>query len=177
LNQFLDLIKQPGPDIPRDAQDETSTDPNAKHDLTLSLVDGSIPALNQTMHTAADSSDNIWHVRAGTFTFRVDSKFALSSVSVNTDSVHSPYSVYATPMWISDPITSHMEITVNTQTEPGFDWQFTPVVKMMPSAIWAPCKAFLDLSLPLLLTSAIIPHLYSPSFPLRATCSASLPET
>jgi hypothetical protein len=140
IDQFVQLLQQPGGQTPPDSLNMA----NSQYDLSVTLVNGSIPELNQQMHNADGDADHVWHVRAGQFQFRVDTKFAYSEASIHNQTMDpSPYPVYSNPMWISKdtgPIKSDLTVDISGITEPGYDWQYAPQIKMMPSALWGACK-------------------------------------
>jgi hypothetical protein len=89
------LIREVEPATPKYPLDMVPSAKDTRHELMLSFEDGTIPELHENMHIAVDDKTHTWHVRAGIFKFRVESKFALSHFAVN-DLFHS---VQQWPHW------------------------------------------------------------------------------
>ncbi|KIV83365.1 hypothetical protein PV11_05397 [Exophiala sideris] len=107
--------------------------------LLYNVQTGGVPSKGQI----ASKQITKWYVRAGTFTFRVQTRFACTKASCNNESAVlngsdlTNDSVYSTPMHVSDPITSELTVTItpNTSSNP---WRLTPVMKDVPKALWGP---------------------------------------
>lgn len=139
MPEFLNMLD--GPAMGSNAKKDTRATTDVKY-ITVTIQDGAIPELNDSMQNSAEDASDVWHVRAGTFQFRAETKFATSHIDVTSQStMHSPYPVYSRPMQTKDgdKMYSQLVVSISTQTEPGFGWNVTPIEKQMPSGCWGSC--------------------------------------
>lgn len=140
---FLGLLRQVN-------QQDPSGSPSAGPDsaLILGVQTGNVPSKG----TIQSKQLTQWFVRAGTFTFRTQTRLACTTASCNktTNAASSinasgftTDSVYSTPMHVSQPITSELAVTVTPGTVNP--WRLTPVMKNVPQAVWAQCRSLYPL--------------------------------
>ncbi|KAH8797908.1 hypothetical protein F5884DRAFT_758905 [Xylogone sp. PMI_703] len=149
---FLALVKQPGPST----TDITKSNPNL---LLIVIEQGSVD--EKTVNGAKITGDK-WYVRAGSFKFRVESKFALSQTrcgdgtkSIEEDDPNTklnPNPIYARPMRKDVALTSTLDVeitfdttassvtgtvpVVNPAADDNSPWNLLPLMKKVPKAIW-----------------------------------------
>lgn len=141
IDEFCDLLMRQAAPQPK-ASTPTS---NSFHVLTLET--GLVPS--QKSNSAHVEELAPWNVRAGTFTFRVHSHFAIQSSILNkgtsqnqSNEVTSQKQIYSKPMKLSQHLDSEMLITVARTDEdknPLRAFRLVPIIQTVPSAIWEQC--------------------------------------
>lgn len=144
-DSFWDMICQVN------AQDPTSSNtagPNAK--LVHALQAGAVPSKGQVQTKRLGTVD-LWLIRAGSFSFEVQSRFPLTRAVVNdtekasrSELLATDYTkdnIYSKPMQISDPC----ELFVTIEGVPDAfrlkpKMKSLPRMKSLPKAIWGACK-------------------------------------
>lgn len=128
LAEFYKLVLQSGPPA-AGGSDTTNPQPHI-----FGCQSGLIPGPQKT------PPDDIWNVRAGSFSFLISCRFAIGSAALNATSVNEDTAIYAKPMRLVKPVKSTMDIVITTDGEPAV-WKMTKVVKPVPNALWGICKS------------------------------------
>ncbi|KAL0631498.1 hypothetical protein Q9L58_009635 [Maublancomyces gigas] len=136
---FGDKCSIPKALTPKEFMDMLSHPPSGEQSgpqIQLSVISGLVPSKSGNN----DKDITPWQVRAGTFTFAVQSKFPFTGMQYGVSGETTKFNteIYAKPMHISDPVKSTITITVvntTTGTEiPGF------IIKegyeRLPSSVW-----------------------------------------
>ena len=162
---FQALVMQPGPgDTPAPTTSTNTTSEANPNMVVVALVTGSA---DEKTSSPKPGPDDHWFVRSGTFSFRVESKFALTAMQHNMeyskgiktltwapnppllddDQTLKPY---ARAMHQDTPITSStLVVTVTrladagapvTTVDPDNLFNITPMYRQVPLALWGKCK-------------------------------------
>ncbi|KAF8253308.1 hypothetical protein K440DRAFT_593079 [Wilcoxina mikolae CBS 423.85] len=130
FKQFLELVKQPGP---ADAQEKAS-----ESFLVVELITGSA---TEKIESSKRIPGDRWIVRAGSFSFRVESKFAVKNAllrnGVKSDLANRT-PIYARPMQLINELDTsclNVEITYHDGDNDS-NWQKTLIMRNVPTALW-----------------------------------------
>lgn len=140
-NLLLQQDKQSQARAIRAASDPST--PGVQQGHTLAVESGFATGDGSQKSSGAD----VWDVRAGTFSFRVSSIFALQTVSLNAQPSigSSSTKIHSKPMHITDDqtCTSTMTITIVAEEagEGTLTYGLVPVTKATPTALWDSCKS------------------------------------
>jgi hypothetical protein len=110
----------------------------ATDDHVLAVESGLLPTSSEDAET--------WDVRAGVFSFCVQSRFAIQEATCTGGAkVTDGTAIYAKPMQLTTALSSKMNIAV-TKHNPGVKeevdkWQIFKVVKAVPDALWGFCES------------------------------------
>ncbi|KAJ9633787.1 hypothetical protein H2199_009234 [Coniosporium tulheliwenetii] len=130
LDDFCDLLMRQSAPVPA----AKPPDPNVFHVLTAES--GLIPSQSDKMHTEENKP---WNVRAGTFSFRVQSHHAVKTSVVNAGEKATHPDIYSKPMKLTDPIASDLQITIERTDDDKDDigtFRQAPLKQPAPAAIW-----------------------------------------
>lgn len=137
------LLQQDKQSQSRAIKSSDSPTPSVQQGHTLAVESGLATGDGSQKSVGAD----VWDVRAGTFSFRVSTIFALQTVSLNEQpSIGSSNTkIHSKPMHITDDqtCTSTMTITIVAE-EAGEEiliYGLVPVTKATPAALWDSCKS------------------------------------
>jgi hypothetical protein len=159
LATFLEMVKSPGPDSAPRETDSIAQDPNSTN---IALHKWTVETGLVANHTPESASGGFpstgasfgWDVDAASLTLRVDTTFALTTVSWTTEvDAHlkstatkiprggaidpGVAAVYAMPMHAAKSAESDLTITMLRSNEVQTDWQVEPVVKKSAPALWS----------------------------------------
>ncbi|TGJ87821.1 hypothetical protein E0Z10_g925 [Xylaria hypoxylon] len=119
-----------------EVQESYSRPPNEGHNF---LAQSGLlnPVENPERNQNAD-----WIVRAGSFSFVVECKMAISAVKDSLDAkdpVITYGDVYSRPMKLTNPMSSTLSVEVQQegQDKPDEGWQYDKYLKSLPRALWA----------------------------------------
>ena len=158
MDKFIELVRKPGLAGPSSdgkalaAGAAADAGTGAGKDLVvISLSQGAAP--ETVTKTESKPRKSEWHVRAGTFRFRVESKFALSEAVINSNlasndgadpipRLDAREAIYAKPTHVLTPLESRLKVHVKREgeKEEGEGWIVEPVYKNLPNAVWEKCK-------------------------------------
>ncbi|KAJ5175206.1 uncharacterized protein N7482_001083 [Penicillium canariense] len=118
----------------QDPSSSVTSGPDAE--LVLVVQTGAVPSQGKIQSPEVSP----WVVRAGTFSFRVQTRMPLTNAICNGDSTgslnakdYTDKDIYSKPMQKSDTFESEMTITIAGVTD---SFRLTPVMKQLPVAIW-----------------------------------------
>ena len=161
LEDFYDIVHRAGPQEADQSQqsrdDQAANIPETMKHLKFCLEDGAFPMpQDDKPSNPSDGSDgkdppnaglgSLWHVKGGSFQFRIACDFAISEGQVQeSDILYSGVPgqdklepIFAKPMWVTKHINSKLIISVVNQEHgkpvAGFKTSF--VIKPVPSALW-----------------------------------------
>lgn len=144
-SDFLDLVKQPGPG--------SQTRDTAM--CVVAIEKGS--ADEKSTSTNRDTGEK-WFVRAGSFQFRVETKFPIDDMEYG-DSYKAyqsqdlnppgftPSAIYARPMQLDNACNSRLTVhvvppgaAIRPEDDDANPWLVSPLIRSLPKALWAKCR-------------------------------------
>lgn len=154
LAEFYQLVLQASPNA--SSASRALLTMSAEGDETAEEALAASPAKNEGHNFLAQSGllnpgdkpnkqpNEPWIVRAGTFSFVVGCKMAITSFknAVDGPAILTGDDVYSKPMQLTSPVDSTLVVTVQQDGVPDPDdgWRYEEYRKSVPKALWGQCK-------------------------------------